>query len=676
MNIKPIFNAIRPFEVKLNSNKKFVAENANTPYQNNLTSMPSITPNFKGMAEVNRLQVANRSLTIINKKLENKDLKLTDKDKDWVNQLNQTFGTKTFEIPNPKNPKERINVNAELTINSINEAENGLENLKNSLKTMVSATLYKPVKKKVGTTELTIHNKNIANMLKPQYDSESFDKIKTYLDKNRVFDMTSDPNYGLIIDEKNGLIKTCGASENWEMGDRMWVTDSMRVADIQKIKRPETWAKSLSTVADFYAKEDKNFKKYINNPSLYRDGNPKEGIPHIFLPATLEGDPNWFNNKRLESLGLALKEFSTTIVDGIVKGADYGFKSADKVSQNVLSSIENISEYLRAIGYENAPSAGNWEEIPLKGGLTWDTEAARSGFEALNDLMYNPKYNDNVEIQKIRQRLNVADEKVLAEQVKKGENRVRNTYLAESPGIREADSSLAFITTSNIKLSDNPLDDVKKHIEILDKLEKTLVRENGIIRYAPFSFKLKDGSYGKSPDSYLTKNYFISVDKNGKLNLEWKKILDGFGSKDASEPEVFAARSEFATPDKEAQWFMVSEMSTGYGKQLEKLLEMTKDREPDKEELALINKTKVKQTEYLNRALARISEENPKAKNQYKANGLDVPPVTISEAHQWVSDLNGEDKMVQGTNAPLTWAVASTYKALALQEKIIEKMKK
>ena len=98
-----------------------------------------------------------------------------------------------------------------------------------------------------------------------------------------------------------------------------------------------------------------------------------------------------------------------------------------------------------------------------------------------------------------------------------------------------------------------------------------MVRENGIIRYSPFNFKLKDGSIVQSPDSYINLNYFNAIDKNGKLNLDWKNIVDGFASKDCSEPNLFYARSKLSTQNREAQWFMVSEMSTGYGKQIEKI---------------------------------------------------------------------------------------------------------
>ncbi len=555
--------------------------------------------------------------------------------------------------------------------------ETNVEAIYDALKVMYYAGTYKPVSVKIGKLNLEVHNRTIADMLKEKYSEKDLSNIRKYLNSHHVFDMTDNPHYGLVVNQERGLVRTCGATENWEMSERAWVTDTMRVGDIQKYKKPETWTQALNTIAAYYDTQQELFAKYIEYPELYYSKNPKEGIPHIFLPATLEPDPDWFNNKRLESHGLALKEFCTAITDGLVKGKKYGYDSFDTIPDNVFTSIDNLSKYFKAIKYFKAPSAGNWEEIPLAGGLTSDTSTIRSALAAFKDLLYNPEYDRNIEIKKVRRnfrKLNAIPEKELNDLIKAGEQRVRATYLQEAPGIREHDSSLAFITTSDTKLADTVMEDVKKHIEILDSLERNLVRQNGIIRYAPFNFPLKDGTMGRSPDSYLNLNYFTAVDKNGKINLNWKKELEEFGSKDCSEPEVFAARAEYSTKDREAQWFMVSEMSTGYGKQIEKLIANARkeQRALNSAEKELVSKLKKKQTEYLNRALARLSDEKPQNISQIKANGNDMPSVTLSEAFQYVTDINGKHKMIQGTNAPLAWALASLYKAINEENKIIK----
>jgi len=193
------------------------------------------------------------------------------------------------------------------------------------------------------------------------------------------------------------------------------------------------------------------------------------------------------------------------------------------------------------------------------------------------------------------------------------------------------------------------------------------VRDNGMLRYSPFSFALKDGKIATSPDSYLNLNYNVAVDKNGKVNLEWKKILDQFGSKDASEPDVFKARADLATPDKEAEWFMVSDVSKGYGKQLEKLLALINEdpHNVTTETVKLIKEAYRKETEFINRAYARITPSNIIA----KANGEECPTCALPEAYQQVSTLksNGkggkETNLLPGWNTPLTWAKSSLHSA-------------
>ena len=192
-----------------------------------------------------------------------------------------------------------------------------------------------------------------------------------------------------------------------------------------------------------------------------------------------------------------------------------------------------------------------------------------------------------------------------------------------------------------------------------------------MIRYAPFNCNLKNGKTVITPDGYLNLNYFNAADKDGKLNLEWQYILSQYGSQDCSQLERFVARTKYATKNKEAQWFMVSEMSTGYGKQIEKILKpaIKNKRSLNQAEIELVNQLRKKQTEYLNRALARISSEHPEKDMQLKSNGEKMPPVTLSEAHQYITDIERKPKMLHGTNSPLAWAVASLYKSLHQQAK-------
>lgn len=667
-----LINNIKNKNLSNNHNIGITEYNQSLPQINELSNVyyPAFGGNFK-------LKAAKKAYEKLSRNIEN-NTKLSQHDEKWVRKLRNLFGADSFTVNNPDNPTQLMTINSKLSIEKINQGNN-METLKNALKVMIAATEYKPNKIKLGGVTYNVHNKKIAGLLKEKYNLESFENLQKYLDSKRIFDMTDDSNYGIVLDKNRGIPKICGATENWDMSARSWITDIMRIGGMQKRERPETWTKALNTIGEYYGKQKDNFAKLIASPESYREGDALQGIPHIFLPKTLEPDSNWFNNKRLESHGLALKEFCNGIIDGIGKGKNYGYQSSESVPQNVLEAIDNLGKYFKAIDYSTAPSAGNWEEIPLKGGLTSDTEAIRSGFAAFKNLMYSPKYSNNSEMQKVRTRLsalNPLNQDEINKLIDDGAKRVRKTYLEEAPGIRPHDSSLIFVTTSDIKLSDNVIDDVKKHMEILESVEKNLVRKNGVIRYAPFNFKLSNGEFGSSPDSYLNLNYFNAIDNKGKLNLDWKDILDKFASKDCSEADMFFARAKLSTPNKEAQWFMVSDMSVGYGKQIEKLIKLAKKekREFSKEEKQLIKILRSKQTEYLNRALARISDENPQKINQIKANGLDMPSVTVSEAMQYVSDVNGKTKMIQGTNAPLAWAVSSLYNALQEEKLIIKSL--
>lgn len=628
------------------------------------------TISFTAISNAKRLEIAKNALNALQRKVKNGESRLSKEDNIWLKDLNKYIGSKSFTMNNPDNLSEVITVDSRLTVDNLNKHENPVEILYNTLSAMVNATLYKPLKIKRGNVNLTVHDKQLAKYLKEDYSKEDLKRLRGYLNKNKVFNLPTDKN--------TGIINTCGsgASENFEMGARLWVTDTVRNAHLQKRRDPNNWKRALNSLAEFYAKEEKDynaFSRIIRNPELYREGAPSDGVAHVFMP-TLERDGGWNNNKRLESIGLAMKAFCENITDGIVYNKRWGFKSAADVSESMTNSIVNMSKYLESIRYWDAPSAGNWEEIPMKGGLTWDTESVREGFVSLKNLLFNPEYNKNAEVLKIRNRLKDAgSEQSLNNLIAQGENRIRKTYLAEAPGIREADASLVFLTQSDVKLSDNPLEDIMKHLEILDKLEKKLVRDNGMLRYEPFTMKLDNGTMAKSPDSYLNLNYFIAADKNGKVNLEWKKGMESYGSKDASEADVFFSRAEFSVPNHEAQWFLVSDMSAGYGKIFEKMVNLIGDKKPSQEQTKLLKFIKAKQTEYLNRAISRKSPKNPQAVNQIKANGLLVPSHALAEAHQWVSTLNshGKPAMMQGTNAPLAWATSSSYNALNEMSKTV-----
>lgn len=249
----------------------------------------------RSITKAEKLKIAEDALKHLREHFESNKL-LDNADTLWLSRLRKAFGTDKMTVNNPNNPKQIIDIDCKLTFEKINNG--GIEPLIDALKTMLAATKYKPAKIKLDNTEYIVHNKTIAGLLRSEYDEKHLTKIRQYLNNNHVFDMSDNTSYGLVIDSQRGIAKTCGASENWEMSDRAWITDIVRVGDIQKKKRPETWTRVLDTISDYYKTQSTNIKNLINNPELYREGSPIEGIPHIFMPKTLEPDLNWFNNKR------------------------------------------------------------------------------------------------------------------------------------------------------------------------------------------------------------------------------------------------------------------------------------------------------------------------------------------------------------------------------------------
>ena len=75
-------------------------------------------------------------------------------------------------------------------------------------------------------------------------------------------------------------------------------------------------------------------------------------------------------------------------------------------------------------------------------------------------------------------------------------------------------------------------------------------------------------------------------------------------------------------------------------------------------------------TEYLNRSLARVTENNPTEKSQITANGVKCQSFCVPEAYQHVSSLkkdengNSKEVLIPGINTPLAWATASLFKAM------------
>ncbi len=606
-------------------------------------------------------QVAREALGHLDRVLQ-EDRPFGPQDSAWLTRLEEALGRRSMSVPDPEHPGGSRTLDTRLTPERLNAYPGSARILRQTLATLLYATENPPQVQHLGEIRIPVHNRALGELLRPGYDPASFRALFERAGKMGAF--------GLEIDPETGLASTSGVSstENPEMSDRQWITDTVRTGEYKRHLHPEGWRRALQTLARFYTNptEQAAFDRAIADPATYREGGPEEGVAHIFYPHNLSRDPDWFNNQRLESHGLALGALAEALKAGMVHGEAWGFPDSRSVEDPVLQAVANLSAYFVALDYPSAPSAGNWEETPFPGGLTWDTEAIRNGLALVRDFMANPAYDSNPEVVRVRTRLLAQPHGAILGRtaeldrwIEAGSRRVRRTFLAESPGHREMDSSLVFLATSSGTLADSPALDVALNLELLGTLERALVREDGMIRYAPFTLTLKEGTEVRSPDSYLTMNYHIAVDREGRINLEWKRILDEFGSKDASDPEVFAARASLSTPDREAEWFMVSDLARGYARQAMKILDSLKGRQPSRDERALLERAWAGATRNMNRAYARVTG----SPGGLKSNGVPAPDCAVPEAWQHVSRLPSGSARVPGANTPLAWAQVSLWGA-------------
>ena len=467
------------------------------------------------------------------------------------------------------------------------------------------------------------HNKEIAERLRRDYSSDSFQNLFDFAKDNGTFDLS--------INDKTHYVKTslATAEENPLMSKLVWVTDSCKYLPILKDMYPDVPVPLIENISKFYKKQEPMFNKIINNPIEYELNHDyaytaKHGVGHVFNPDNLRTHM-WFPHTRLESAGLYLKTVSELILDGF-SGADYGYKSSKDVSQNTVDSIASVTAYLKNIVYPYAKSTGPWEEATFDITPSSDVAVINEGFRKIINLMYEP--SDNKDLLKLRKRISqtkngkvFADEVALRMLLKLGEYRIFTNSQEEIPvkGGRSLDGALSFIAQTEM-FDESPVLHAKELLSRIRVLEKGdskstgIVRDNGVIRY--------------SGDRYLNMTAGHKVNNDSKLSK-----------------------------NTEAQWFMSSDIAKSCGVALQRLLdEVESSEKPTSQEIKLIKQLLKKETEYINRAYARIT-----GVNTYKANGNICPAFQVPEAYQAVKNSKGKILFVPGTHTPLAWAQVSLY---------------
>jgi hypothetical protein len=570
-------------------------------------------------------------------------------------------------------------------------------------KAFSAARNYHPIYKWLDGNLVPVHNPIIAEKLQDQYTASSFQTLFDFCKQKGVFNLTIVPS--------NGLVKTAGttAAEDSSMGHAHWVSDTLYVKELVKDIDPALWKKSLAVLAKYYGSEQASFEKIIQEPSLYGKGDGSQGVAHIFDPNTLTRFTDWQVNYRLESHGLALKAFCDDLQENINQTT-----TITPVDKAKLNAICYLAHYFQALDYPHIKSCGPWEESPDPNGMTTDIEAVRSGYDSLRTLLFDTRQQSNPKAQQIRsylqlkelnlnQKLKVnrpllfQDPAPLNQLIQNGENIVRQRLAGddssgflpiEGPSGQKVDSASLLAINSNLKLGSTLQDDVEKHLNRLEAMaHSSLLRDNGMPRYLPYQRSVKEQPI-QIFDSYLGVNSNLSAWPSGKLSLdkdaEAKALLlrrypdaaSKMNTPAEDDTYQFYERGQLATQGKEAEWFLVSELSLGYGKQLNKLLKELekKQQPPSPREKELIDRCLKAETQYLNRAYARITGNQETLNLSLKANGEYCPPYKVPEAYQYVSTReSGPVVAMPGINTPLAWATASLYSASKqYQENLIQ----
>jgi|GEM_PF-1258471 len=572
-----------------------------------------------------------------------------------------------------------------------------LSELKRALATRISATQVQPEQRRHS---LELNDPAIGPLLAPHYDGTRLTEVIAKLGDLGVFALDTDP--------VRGLVRTADAPETWQMNDRQWITDTVMVGALQKGQDPGNYRRAL--LASAAASQSPAFleplERSIADPEWFRQGGPKSGVPHIYLPATLrldpstgafsaaevELDPSWGNQKRLESQALLLGALAEALASGFRENAAWGLGpellGSPEAFRQVRDTVVGLARYLiavnRAPGSTDrfdfaAPSASSWEEQPLAGGMTWDSAAAVLAFERLRDLVFGP--DPTGALGPLREALRqapggelfsttelldgsepvvgrVAGASALLDAfIDQGREMVAQRVvrplssgaLPSQHPARPADTSLLLLCASDYRFVPGDLaEDARVRLGVLRTMKRELLREHGVIRYGEYS---QDGV--KLHDSYLNLDYWQPPALRAALHGVKAADRD-FGAKEASTVEDLLERQAMSKESTTAQWCLgLSAMLQGFARAKVDLMES--GRASPK----LLAQIDVEIDALVSRNLAAICGGD----SRLKSTGHPVPSHRVMEAYEAVTDLMGEVRFVPGAH-PLAWGTAQLHSAL------------
>jgi len=517
------------------------------------------------------------------------------------------------------------------------------------------------------------NNKEVSAFLIKDFDVALFKKLFALCDKKGVFDLR-------FCNHIPSVTFSAGAKHM----TRKWPRDHMGMMPLVKDKYAEQAWKGLEEWAKTYnqATEIRAFDKVFKNPEK---ACCNMGVSHVFWQlddGSLIRDAGWKMRQRIESHGELLRYLAKYSCNRLMAGKS--------LSDDVVRTIVRFGHYLYIQGL-SPQSCGAWEEIPFANGINWDNASVMKAFEEVVLLIEVLKKHPKIK-QKFEEFEDIICRKfgliklfeqteVLNDFIKKSLRQIRRFYLDEFHGAtKRTDSSSVMLCAEDIDLSlkHNLVVDVRKHLQILKRWEKNLVREFGALRYNHFS-TMVDGHKIVSCDSYLNLNYYILCDYNGRLCAR-KENFDTSVQNNDNDVSNFMRRGKNSAEKTSAQWGLpLSYAAIAYGKLTAKLLnEYDKKGTLTKREQELLQECFNKNQEYIKRTYANISGCFDNGEKFLKADGNIIEAFHKPEAYQAVTTELNTNKFgfIPGVNDHLGWDAAKCYEASKLFLGNLERIEK
>lgn len=510
-----------------------------------------------------------------------------------------------------------------------------------------------------------VNNFEILPFLKQKLDRHLFQELFALADSKGVFD----------LEFCHGIPSVTLAAGARHM-TRKWPRDNAGMAELIKYKYPDEYEICLIKMAETYLNrtEMQAFGRVLNCPD---DFKKNLGIAHVFWQRPNNGklyrDKKWFVHQRIESHAELLR----LCAEQLNKYA----QKADPLHQPLYKLTVYLTHYLYCLGI-SPQTCGPWEEVPFPKGSNWDCSCIITAFESVQKMaaeLSSQNYTlliceENKLCRKFNHKPLLQNPHKLRTYCQKSLAVIRGHYLDEFRGCtNRLDSVSAMLAASDIRLDDNPLQDVKKRLDLLELFEKNLLGRYGARRYNHFQLKINSGKVD-SCDSYLQLNYNILVDNHDFLikadKKDWIKRQENEDN-DASSAQGFNKRQQACGEKSSAQWGLpLSYAAIAYCKMVLKL-QTACPASAEKDKFLAICRQGAEY--FIKRCYATISGANADNSIPFKANGEPSLIWKKPEAYQAVSKFSSprEWGFIPGVNSHLGWDAAKCWEASRLYLQIL-----